>query len=59
MQMTHRGLLSRIGNTPLVKLERIFKGSRFNFFVKLESFNPGDSIKVRPAFSMILNNNLL
>ncbi len=49
----YKGILSTIGNTPLVKLERIFKGARFNFFAKLEYFNPGGSIKDRSALNMI------
>lgn len=51
----YAGILSTIGNTPLVKLERIFKDSKFNFFAKLESFNPGGSIKDRPAFNIIMS----
>jgi cysteine synthase A len=42
-----------IGNTPLVELELPFTGDRFRIFAKLEMFNPGGSIKDRPALYMI------
>ncbi len=42
-------LLSFIGNTPLIEVE--IEG--FNLFLKLESFNPGGSVKDRIALAMI------
>jgi cystathionine beta-synthase len=45
-------VLSLIGNTPLVELTRLDTG-RCRLFVKLESQNPGGSIKDRIALSMI------
>lgn len=45
-------VLSLIGNTPLVELTRLDAG-RCRLFVKLESRNPGGSIKDRIALSMI------
>jgi cysteine synthase A len=47
------GILSVIGDTPLVKLSRYFKGVGFNLYAKLESLNPGGSTKDRPAFTII------
>src|ERR1700694_3718356 len=47
-------LLNRIGNTPLLRLERV--GQEFpnaEFCAKAEWFNPGGSVKDRPALSMI------
>jgi len=47
-------LLEQIGNTPLLRLERA--GSEFphiEFWAKAEWFNPGGSVKDRPALSMI------
>jgi cysteine synthase B len=47
-------LLERIGNTPLLRLERV--GREFpnvEFCAKAEWFNPGGSVKDRPAMSMI------
>jgi N-(2-amino-2-carboxyethyl)-L-glutamate synthase len=49
------GILTTIGNTPLIKLERVFKGANFSLFAKLEMFNPGGSVKDRPALNMLKN----
>lgn len=43
-----------IGNTPLVKLARIGNGLAGTLVAKLESFNPGASVKDRIGLSMIL-----
>ena len=54
-QSTH--ILDRIGNTPLIPLNRIPKSdgisSQVQILVKAEQFNPGGSVKDRPALSMI------
>ena len=42
-----------IGNTPLVKLNKITSNCEGQFLVKLESFNPGHSIKDRIGLKMI------
>ncbi len=42
-----------IGNTPLVRLHRLAKGSKAEVLVKLESFNPAHSVKDRIGVSMI------
>lgn len=42
-----------IGKTPMVKLNRIAGETGANIFVKLESQNPGGSVKDRLAFAMI------
>ena len=47
------GILETIGNTPLVKLSRLFPSASFSFFAKLESSNPGGSMKDRPALRMV------
>lgn len=47
------GILSVVGSTPLVKLERIFRHLRIQFFAKLEQYNPGGSMKDRPALRII------
>jgi len=47
------GILATIGNTPLVRLNRFTKGLDINIFAKLELFNPGGSIKDRPALNML------
>ena len=47
------GILSTIGNTPLVKLSRIFEDSPFELFAKLEGLNPGGSAKDRSALNLL------
>lgn len=48
------GVLSAIGATPLVRLERLFPDSPARFYAKLEAFNPGGSMKDRAALGMVL-----
>jgi cysteine synthase len=43
-----------IGNTPLVRLNRVSAGSRAVVVAKLESFNPVHSVKDRVGVAMIL-----
>lgn len=47
------GILSTIGNTPLIGLTRVFKDNRFRLFAKMEGFNPGGSAKDRPALNIL------
>ncbi|WP_186577304.1 cysteine synthase A [Aquibacillus kalidii] len=42
-----------IGNTPLVKLNRIVPNDAAEVYVKLEMFNPSKSVKDRAAYNMI------
>lgn len=44
---------SCIGNTPLVRLQRLAAGVNNTILVKLEGNNPAGSVKDRPALSMI------
>ena len=46
-------LLDLIGNTPLVRLDRIGRDLSAQLLAKLEFLNPGGSIKDRPALAMI------
>lgn len=46
-------ILELIGSTPLVKLNRIVDDTMAAIYAKLESFNPGGSIKDRICLSMI------
>src|SRR5436305_11324820 len=46
-------LLDLIGNTPLVRLRRVTEGLRCQIVAKLETTNPGGSVKDRPAVTMI------
>ncbi|MER1840127.1 cysteine synthase CysM [Proteus mirabilis] len=47
------GLEQFIGNTPLVKLQRLSQGLDAEIWVKLEGNNPAGSVKDRAALSMI------
>ncbi|MDT5272446.1 MAG: N-(2-amino-2-carboxyethyl)-L-glutamate synthase [Acidobacteriota bacterium] len=47
------GILSAVGNTPLIRLHRFFQDPPFRLYAKLESLNPGGSMKDRPALNMI------
>jgi cysteine synthase B len=49
---------AQIGNTPLVKLERLPGNTRNTVLVKLEGNNPAGSVKDRPAYNMILQAEL-
>jgi cysteine synthase A len=49
----NRGILSAIGNTPLVELTRIFGDIQFRLYAKLEALNPGGSMKDRPALEIL------
>src|SRR5256885_16649431 len=47
-------ILERIGDTPLVPLHRIGAGLRGELWAKVESANPGGSVKDRPGLWMVL-----
>ncbi|AVZ73102.1 2,3-diaminopropionate biosynthesis protein SbnA [Streptomyces lunaelactis] len=49
-----KGILSAVGGTPLVELEKLAANFDFRVFAKVERFNPGGSIKDRPALNMLL-----
>ena len=46
-------IIEQIGNTPLIKLNKINKGLKPQIFAKLESANPGGSVKDRIGYNMI------
>lgn len=46
-------ILDLIGKTPIVKLNKLPDPNGASVFIKLESFNPGGSVKDRAAFNMI------
>ncbi|MGB9736141.1 MAG: PLP-dependent cysteine synthase family protein [bacterium] len=48
-------ILEMIGNTPLYRLRHFYqKKTNSNIYAKLEKYNPGGSVKDRPALRMIL-----
>lgn len=51
--MWYNNILETIGNTPLVKLNKIAEGIPATILAKIESANPGNSIKDRMAIKMI------
>ena len=53
MGKVYKNIIETIGNTPLVKLNRIVKDIKTNIYVKVEAFNPGGSVKDRICMSMI------
>lgn len=51
--MWHNNILETIGNTPMVKLNTITKDIPATVLAKIETTNPGNSIKDRMALKMI------
>lgn len=51
--MVPNGVLLAIGRTPLVQLQHFFPDNRVKLFAKLESLNPGGSMKDRPALCIL------
>lgn len=51
--MIYSHIHDTIGNTPIVKLNRITKDLKSDIYLKLEWFNPGGSVKDRIAKEMI------
>ena len=51
--MYYNSIIDTIGNTPLVKLNKVNKGIKGTILVKVEYFNPGNSMKDRMAIKMV------
>lgn len=49
----YNSILDLVGNTPLIKLNRIAESLTGNFYAKVEAFNPGHSAKDRIAKHII------
>ena len=49
----YKSILEAIGNTPLVRLDKISKGLDANILAKLENLNPGGSVKDRIGITMV------
>lgn len=48
-----RSILNTIGNTPLIEIKHFNPNPKVSILAKLEYFNPGGSVKDRPALFMI------
>lgn len=53
MTKIYQSILETIGNTPIVKLNHMTTAEMAEIYVKVESFNPGGSVKDRIALRMI------
>ena len=51
--MRDGNILRHIGRTPLVPITNLTSNKKVEILAKLESFNPGGSVKDRPAFYMV------
>ncbi|MFC1523897.1 cysteine--tRNA ligase [Thermodesulfobacteriota bacterium] len=51
--MAYKNILDKIGNTPIIPIIRLNPFKKVTIFAKLESFNPGGSVKDRIALHMI------
>ncbi len=51
----NRTVLDLIGNTPLVRAQKLIDNPNVELYFKLEGQNPGGSVKDRPAYNMIKN----
>ena len=51
--MIHNNIYELIGNTPIIKLNKLTDELSADVYLKLEWFNPGGSVKDRIAISMI------
>ncbi|MHB1275573.1 MAG: cysteine synthase A, partial [Candidatus Humimicrobiaceae bacterium] len=53
MSKIYNNITETIGNTPLVKINKVAEGSKATILAKLESFNPLSSLKDRIGIAMI------
>ena len=53
MAKVYPNIVAAVGNTPLIKLNRIASGLEANIYVKCEFFNPLASVKDRIGVAMI------
>jgi cysteine synthase A len=53
MHNRYENILETVGNTPIVKLNKVSPRDDVNVFVKIESFNPMGSVKDRLALGVI------
>jgi cysteine synthase A len=53
LEFRKSGILSIIGQTPLIKLDKFSRQYNFNVFAKMEYLNPGGSIKDRTSLKIL------
>jgi cystathionine beta-synthase len=53
MNPVYNDVLEAIGNTPIIKLASVSKGTPHTFWAKVEYFNPGGSVKDRIGIAII------
>lgn len=53
--MIYNDILDTIGNTPVVKLNRLGNGLACELYAKCEFFNPGGSVKDRIGYTMVID----
>ena len=46
-------VLESIGNTPMIRLNKVAESIKATVYAKVETFNPGNSIKDRMALKMV------
>jgi cystathionine beta-synthase len=51
--MIYNSIIETIGNTPLIKLNKLNRGVKGTLLAKVEYFNPGNSMKDRMAIKMV------
>ena len=54
-RMRYDDILATVGRTPVVRLNKVGDTGAGGLWAKLESFNPGGSVKDRPALNMIVD----
>lgn len=52
--MVYHSILDALGNTPLIRLNRLVDSNLADVIVKFEALNVGGSIKTRTAYNMVL-----
>ena len=55
IKMVYNSILDAMGNTPIIKLNRMVDENSADIYVKFEGLNVGGSIKTRTAYNMILD----
>ena len=53
MGKIHANVLEAVGNTPIIRLNRITKGIAATVCAKVEALNPGHSVKDRIALAVV------